>query len=412
MKKYRFEYFASCPTGLEELLTKEITELGATSVTMVRGGVQFEAFHEIALKVILYSRLASRVFKYLFNFEVLDEKDYYLEATDIKWKSLMSVDQTFRLTTIFGDLPGEREVFRNSQFANLKLKDAIVDYFRHFDGERPSVERDYPDVAFLARIDHGVEKPYQVTLMYDLCGDPVSQRGYRVAKTEATIKENLAAGMLQLVNWNPEEEGLIDAMCGSGTIVIEAALKAAAIAPSYLRVEGHLRNPRVKLWTFLNYPWFTEDKLLQENFQKYIDEIMQSTTAGLKKLASMKGKIVGNDLSEMSLSATRENLRKARLDGVINLTHQNALEVTPPTEKSLFICNPPYGERLEYNEEEKLKALYKGLGDHWKHGFKGHRAALITGNLPMLKQVGLRTTKRHILFNGDIECRLAEYSLY
>lgn len=412
MKKYRFEYFASCPTGVEELLTQEILELGAKTAKTVRGGVQFECFHEIALKVILYSRLASRVFKYLYNFEVHNEKDYYLEATDIKWKSLMDVNNTFRLTTIFGDLLQEREEFRNSQFANLKLKDAICDYFRHHEGIRPSVARDYPDVAFLARIDRGTEKPYQVTLMYDLCGDPLNQRGYRLAKTEAPLKENLAAAILKLVNWKPEEEGLLDAMCGSGTFTIEAALMAANIPPSYLKVERYLKNNNFKLWTFQNYPWLTEDKHLMENFNQLLKEVMEQTEKGLEYLRQRKGMIVGNDLSEMSLISARENLKKAKLDGIIELTHKDALETKPVSEKCLFICNPPYGERLEYGEDEKLKALYKGLGDHWKHAFKGHRAALFTGNLEMLKAVGLRTSKRHILQNGDIDCRLAEYSLY
>jgi 23S rRNA (guanine2445-N2)-methyltransferase / 23S rRNA (guanine2069-N7)-methyltransferase len=247
MKKYRFEYFASCPMGVEELLTQEILGFGAKTAVAVRGGVQFEAFHEIALKTVLYSRLASRVFKYLFQFDVLNEKDYYLEASQIKWKSLMDVQHTFRCTTIFGDLPGEREEFRNSQFANLKLKDAIVDYFRHYEGERPSIDREIPDVAFLARIDRGVEKPYQVTLMYDLVGDPMNQRGYRVSDTPAPVKENLAAAILKTVKWDPTQEGLIDAMCGSGTFAIEAALMAANIPPSFLRVERYLKNSDLPL---------------------------------------------------------------------------------------------------------------------------------------------------------------------
>jgi 23S rRNA G2445 N2-methylase RlmL len=412
MKKYRFEYFASCPTGLEELLTQELMDLGAKRTEAVRGGVQFEAFHEVALKVILCSRLASRVFKFLYKFEVSSEKDYYLEATEIKWKSLMEVNQTFRLTTIFGDLPFEREEFRNSQFANLKLKDAIVDYFRHFDGERPSVAKDFPDVAFLARIDQGEEKPYVVTILYDLCGDPLNQRGYRIAKTEAPVKENVAAGILKLCNWNPEQETLIDGMCGSGTFVIEAALMAGGIAPSYLKVERHLKNPEYKQWTFLNYPWLTKDTFLQENFSTLLQEISEQTKAGLEKLKKMKGLISGNDLSEMALISAKENIKKARLDGIVTLTQVDARVLNPNQQKTLFICNPPYGERLEHGEEEKLKALYKGLGDHWKHNFKGHRATLFTGNLEMLKVVGLRTSKRHILYNGDIECRVAEYQLY
>jgi putative N6-adenine-specific DNA methylase len=412
MKKYRFEYFASCPTGLEPLLASELKDLGAKVVEPIRGGVQFEAFHEIALKAILHSRLASRIFKFLYKFEVHSEKDYYLEATEIKWKSLMEVSHTFRLTTIFGDLPYEREEFRNSQFANLKLKDAIVDYFRHHEGERPSVAKDFPDVAFLARIDRGVEKPYAVTLMYDLCGDPLNQRGYRMAKTEAPVKENVAAGILKLVNWNPQTENLIDGMCGSGTFVIEGALIAGEIAPSYLKVERHLKNPDYKQWTFLNYPWFSKDEFLIKNFDKMLHEISQSTLQGLEKLSKLKGHISGNDLSEMSLNSTRENLKKAKLHHIIELSQVDARILNPGPNKCLFICNPPYGERLEHGEEEKLKALYQGLGDHWKHNYKGHRAALFTGNLEMLKVVGLKTTKRHIIFNGDIECRVAEYELY
>lgn len=412
MKKYRFEYFASCPMGLEELLSQEILSLGAKSTKVVRGGVQFEAFHEVTLKVILHTRLASRVFKYLYTLDVLNEKDYYLEATEIKWKSLMHPAQTFRLTTIFGDLPGEREEFRNSQFANLKLKDAIVDYFRHFDGTRPSVEKEFPDIAFLARIERGTEKPYAVTLMYDLCGDPLNQRGYRIAKTEAPVKENVAAGLLKLIGWNPEEEGLLDAMCGSGTIVIEAALIAGNIPPSYIKVKRHLAQRGAPSWTFLNYPWFQEDKFLQENFQKLLEEVTAQTAAGMEKLKALKGRIRGSDIDAYSVGVAQDNVQKAGMTSVIPIERKDALETTPPSEKSLFICNPPYGERLEHGEDERLKALYKGLGDHWKHHWKGHRAALFTGNLPMLKVVGLRTSKKIILNNGDIECRLAEYSLY
>ncbi len=412
MKKYRFEYFASCPTGLEELLGEELMSLGAQRIEAIRGGVQFEAFHEVALKAILMSRLASRVFKFLYQFEVNNEKDYYLEATDIKWKSLMDVKQTFRLTTIFGDLPFEREEFRNSQFANLKLKDAIVDYFRHHEGDRPSVAKEFPEVAFLARIDKGQTKPYVVTLMYDLCGDPLNQRGYRISKTEAPVKENVAAGILKLVKWNPETEDLIDGMCGSGTFVIEAALMALDIAPSYLKVERHLKNPDYKQWTFLNYPWLTKDEHLLENFKLILNEISQKTAEGLKKIPSLKGKISGNDLSDYVLDSAQDNIKKAKLDSLITITQIDARVLNPGQKKCLFICNPPYGERLEHGEEEKLKTLYKGLGDHWKHNYKGHRTALFTGNLEMLKVVGLKTTKRHILFNGDIECRVAEYSLY
>lgn len=412
MKKYRFEYFASCPLGLEEILSQEILSLGAKTATISRAGVIFEAFHEVALKVLLHTRIASRVYKFLYTFEVDNEKDFYLEATDIKWKSLMSVNHSFRIHTIFGDLPRERNEFRNSQFATLKLKDAVVDYFRHFENERPSIDKDFPDVVFLSRIERGSEKTYRVTLMYDLCGDSLHERGYRIARTEAPVKENLAASILTLLKWNPEEECLLDAMCGSGTFVIEGAMLAGKIPPSFLRVERHLTGRGHKAWPFLNYPWFTEDKFLQENWQNLVAEVKDLTDKGRKDLEKFKGKIVGSDLSNEAISKARENVKKAGLSEVIDLRVQNALESSPLEGKTLFIANPPYGERLESGEEERLKALYKGMGDHWKHHFKGHRAALFTGNLEMLKVVGLKTSKKHLLSNGDIDCRLAEYDLY
>jgi len=412
MKKFRFEYFASCPVGFEEVLCEEIQSFGAKSTKIMRGGVFFEAFHEIALKAILYSRVASRIFKYLYQFDVLNEKDYYLEATDIKWKSLMTKDQTFRLTTIFGDLPREREEFRNSQFANLKLKDAIVDYFRHHDGDRPSVAKDFPDVSILAKIDRGEEKPYSVTIMYDLCGDSLHERGYRFSKTEAPVKENVAAGILKLLKWNPKEENFIDAMCGSGTFVIEAAMMAADIPPTFIKIAQHVKHPDYIHWTFQNYPWLTKDEHLLQNFKNYVQDILDQTEKGLAFLKNHPHLIRGNEISGVVFESAKENLRKAKLDEVVKLTKGDALEVKPTDKKTLFFVNPPYGERLEFAQEERLKTLYKGLGDHWKHEFKTHRAGLFTGNLEMLKVVGLKSAKRHVLFNGDIECRLAEYHLY
>jgi 23S rRNA G2445 N2-methylase RlmL len=412
MQKYRSEFFASCPPGLEQMLQEEIQNLGAKSTTVNRGGVQFDAFNEIALKIILYSRFASRVYKYLYSFEVYNEKEYYLEATEIKWKSLMEVEQTFRLMTIFGDLPFQREEFRNSQFANLKLKDAIVDYFRHFEGERPSVERDFPQVAFLAKIDRGVEKPYKVTLMLDLCGAPLNQRGYRISLTEAPLKENLAAAIINLVKWDPQSEDFLDAMSGSGTMAIEAALIAGDIPPSYLKVERILKNPKAIMWTFQNYAWLNKDEYLKDNFQKLMNEVNEKARLGIEKLQNSQFQFYANDNFHPAYLATQENIRKARLDKIIKTSYRDALEVKPQKNKTLFIANPPYGERLEHGEDEKLKNLYKSLGDHWKQNFKGHRAAILTGNLPLLKSVGLKTSKKHILMNGDIECRLAEYQLY
>lgn len=414
MNKYRFEYFASCPTGLEEVLSEEILSFGVKDTTIVRGGVKFEAYHEIALKVLLYSRIASRVFKYLYDMEASHEKDLYHEATEIKWKSLLDVHQTFKITTIYGDLPRDREFFTNSQFTTLKLKDAIVDYFRHYEKERPSVSKDAADIQFLLRIEFDEEgaRPYRAILLYDLCGEPLNQRGYRVASTEAPVKENLAAGILKLIKWDPKTENFLDAMTGSGTFSVEACLIAADIPPSYLKVEQYRKNPGIRSWCFVNTQWFQKDEKLKENFELLLKEIETKTRDGLKKLEKSPVRFLANDISKYTLESTMANFKKARLDKIIEVSNEDALDSAPVEGKNYFFVNPPYGERLNPGEIEKLKELYKNLGDLWKKQFKGHRAALLVGEMDLLKSVGLRTKKRHILFNGDIECRLAEYDLF
>lgn len=417
MNKYRFEYFASCPTGLEDVLQEEIRSFGAKSADIVRGGVKFEAYHEIALRAVLFSRVASRIFKYLYDLEVSHEKDLYHEATEIKWKSLLDVYQTFKITTIYGDLPRDRDsqIFNNSQFTTLKLKDAIVDYFRHYEKERPSVSKDAADIQFLLRIeqaDDDAPRPYRAILMYDLCGEPLNQRGYRVASTEAPVKENLAAGILKLIGWNPKEENFLDAMTGSGTFSIEAAMIAGNIPPSFLKVEQYRRNPGMRSWCFVNTQWFKKDDQLMKNFELLLKEVETKTKDGLKFLEKTPIRFLANDISKYTLESTIANLKKARLENIIEVSNENALDSHPVEGRNFFFVNPPYGERLEAGDMEKLKGTYKALGDLWKHEFKGHRAALLVGSMDLLKSVGLRTKKRHILFNGDIECRLAEYDLF
>src|SRR5690606_30382175 len=161
--------------------------------------------------------------------------------------------------------------------------------------------------------EKGNELPYSITLMLDLCGAPLSQRGYRISKTEAPIKENVAAGLLKMVNWNPETEGLLDAMTGSGTIAIEAALMAAKIPPSYLRVERALKQPTYKIWNFQQSPWLLKDEFLLENYKNLLAEVHADTEKGLEELGKLKNKIVANEKSEMVFYSAKENIKKARL---------------------------------------------------------------------------------------------------
>lgn len=411
MEKHTVEYFASCPTGLEEILATELLNQGVAAVNPQKGGVAFTTDDAlVALKVILHSRTASRVFKLLYSFECHNEKSMYQELADIKWKSLMDVFQTFRLTTIYGKLPQDREVFTNSQFTNLKAKDAIVDWFNHNHNRRPSVDKDHPDVSYLIRVDDALEGLYKVQLMLDLCGNPLSNRGYRRAPTEAPVRENLAAGILMLLGWDAKVEGLVDGMCGSGTFLIEGALIAGNISPQFLKLKDWKKNMRP--WAFLSNQWFTRDLRLVDGFKDLAEATLKTDTENLRALIAAKPTLTGSDIDDRVLACTKENLRVAGMSELVPVFQSSALSIPAPSQKTLFICNPPYGERLQHGEEDALKELYHGMGENWKKNWKGHRAAVLTGNLPLLKSISLRSSRRLSLYNGDIECRVAEYQLF
>jgi 23S rRNA G2445 N2-methylase RlmL len=411
VEKHRFNYFASCPTGLEPLLETELCNCGARPGAAQRGGIPFETEDSmVALRVLLRSRVASRVFKLLYSFEAHNENSMYQDLADLKWKSIIDDHQTFRLTTIYGRLPDNRGGFTNSQFTTLKAKDAIVDWFNHHTGSRPSVDKERADVPLLLRIDDAGEGLFKVQLLLDLTGDPLSQRGYRISTTEAPLKENLAAGVLMLANWDPATEGLVDGMCGSGTFLAEAALIAGDISPQWLRLRAWKKGARP--WAFLASQWFTKDKHLPGAFTHLAQDVMRADEAGLARLREQRPVIVGHDLSTTALRAARENMQIAGLEDLIPLSPLNAEVAEPKGAKCLFLANPPYGERLMAEQEDDLKALYYGIGENWKKNWKGHRAVILTGNLPLLKAISLRTSRRLTLWNGDIECRLVEYALY
>jgi 23S rRNA G2445 N2-methylase RlmL len=404
MKKHRFDYFASCPSGLEELLEAEILSFGVKTTQKTRGGVSFEAYHENALKAVLESRLASRVLKTLYSFEALNEKDLYQELSQIKWKSIFESHQTFKFHVIFGDLPYEREVFTNSQFVALKAKDAVVDWFRHYEKERPSVDKDHPDFSFIIRIDPS-PTDYKITLLWDLAGFPLHQRGYRSEHVIAPLKENLAAGLIQLLKWNDQTEHFYDPMCGSGTLVIEAALAKGQIPPSFLLLE---KQP----WSFLKSSWFLKDEYLKKNFEQFLIDLKEKTVKGFQYLKQSKVSIHASDIDSHAIRALKQNLEISGLSQAVQVEQKEALSIARPEHPSLFFYNPPYGERLERGEEEKLVKLYHDLGEKWKSEYKNMRVGFFTGNIPLLKKISLRAERKLILYNGPIEARLATYLLY
>jgi len=286
--KYKNEFFASSPTGLEEVLEQELKEFGAKQTKVVKGGVHFESFPEVAIKSVLYSRTASRIYKKLFGFEVKIEKDIYYQAKEIKWKAVFNLDQTFKIQVIQGKSPQgtKRSKFQNSMFLGQQLKDAIADRFRDDTKERPNVDKVTPDVSLLMRVEpndnpHSVKE--DVTILVDMCGLPISNRGYRVKSFSAPLRENLAAGILKLTGYTGKEV-LVDAMCGSGTFLAEAAMIKNNIPPSFIRLIDAKEHEDNLPWDFLHLNFYTKDKYLVENTNKFIEEAYLQSLSGLKNL--------------------------------------------------------------------------------------------------------------------------------
>jgi len=274
-----------------------------------------------------------------------------------------------------------RSPLRSLDFVTLRIKDAVCDAFRATSGERPNVDTQTPDVrihAFLTAADF--------TLYLDTSGDALFKRGYRTATGEAPLRENLAAGLVRLAGWRPGES-LLDPMCGSGTIVIEAALMALNSAP------GARRR-------------FAFEKL--HNFQREQWEQMR-VTANANELAREALPIYGSDLYGDELKTARSNVSAAGLDGVVQLKQANVVEIPAPAASGVIVTNPPYGVRL--GDSNDLAALYPKLGDALKQRFSGWRAYIFTGDRELPRLIRLSASKRTPLFNGAIECRLYEFKM-
>ncbi len=409
MSKNLKSFFASCPKGLEELLKKEIDSLGIEGAELAEGGVSFKSFPDKALDVIFESRIASRLFMELFNYQIKGERDLYDVALRPSWKNVMDLNQTFKITTLL-DIKASY-YFKNSLALSQILKDALVDKYREESGgERPSVDTKNPDVSFLLRIeDDRKNRSWKARILLDLCGDPLSNRGYRVNTHSAPLRENLAAGIVMLTEFNPKKDIFVDSMCGSGTLLIEAALIKGGIPPSYLKIR-RLIERKYKSWDFLGHKWFEEDSILQKKFE---DKVNKLYTKILNSINSIdEHQFYGFDLDRRALEAAKENMREALILGkVITLAQQDATALLPPAEApGIVICNPPYGERI--GDKEALADLYYNYGENLKKNWKGFRAFVFTGEPELRKQIALQTARRFELFNGSLDCRLLRYELY
>ncbi len=383
------QYFATCPKGLEGLLNTELQQLGGEDIRETVAGVYFSGDISMAYRACLWSRLANKILLPLANFEAGTQEELYDGVREIRWEEHLSPNGSLLV-----DFIGSSDAIRNTQFGALKVKDAIVDCLRDFSGERPSIAKRDPDLLVNVRLSKN-----KAIVSIDLSGDSLHRRGYRVKQGSAPMKENLAAGILIRAGW-PEiaAQGgaLLDPMCGSGTILIEAALIAADIAPGLLRGSfGFERwlNHRNDIWLELREEAFARKK------------------AGLAK--ENLPEIRGYDADVKVIRAAEENIVSAELDHWLRVSRKELKDFVKPTHKTmefgLVLSNPPYGERL--GEIESLKLLYAHLGERLRNEFQGWRAGVFTGNPDLGKQMGLRADKKYKFFNGTIASELLMFSI-
>ncbi|HSC22117.1 MAG TPA: THUMP domain-containing protein [Casimicrobiaceae bacterium] len=370
-------FFAPCPRGLEATLAAEIGTIGASDVMAADGGVAFSGERDIVYRANLESRIASRILWRVGDGAYRDERDVYALVRAIDWTRHFRPERTLRV-----DVAATRSPLASLEFATLKVKDAICDRFRDERGVRPSVDKRAPDVRVYAYLTERT-----ATIYVDTSGEPLFKRGYRRDADEAPLRENLAAGLLALASWSPAQP-LLDPMCGSGTIVAEAAQIAAARAPGLSRTFG-----------FQKLAWY-DGPTWQRIRQRARDRLREAPAAA---------SIVASDLAGAAVARTASTLRAAQVDGFVRVEVADVLTRSAPAPTGLLLANPPYGVRLANAAE--LAAFYPRLGDALKQRFPGWTAGLFTGDLRLAKLIGLKPERRIPLWNGALECRLFLFRL-
>ncbi|MBN3159899.1 bifunctional 23S rRNA (guanine(2069)-N(7))-methyltransferase RlmK/23S rRNA (guanine(2445)-N(2))-methyltransferase RlmL [Pectobacterium brasiliense] len=375
--------FASTARGLEELLKSELESLGAQSCAVVQGGVHFEGDNRLLYQSLLWSRLASRILLPLNEFKVHSDLDLYLGVQAIDWSTIFSIDKTFAV-----HFTGTNEDIRNSQYGALKVKDAIVDSFTRKTGQRPDVAKQQPDI----RVNVFLQRD-MASVSLDLSGDGLHQRGYRDLAGLAPLKENLAAAIVLRSGWK-NGTPLVDPMCGSGTLLIEAAMIAADRAPGLHRTH----------WGF--NAWLKHDA---ELWREVTAEAQQRARQGLQATTS---RFFGSDNDRRVIEIAKANARRAGVAELISFDVRDAAQLKNPLPegpKGTVVSNPPYGERLE--SEPALIALHNMLGRKMKSDFGGWQLSLFSASPELLSCLQLRAERQFKAKNGPLDCVQKNYQL-
>ncbi len=377
MKENESEFIAKTFAGLEEALAAELISLGVEGVKEGNRMVKFTGTNQTMYMVNLQSRLSLRVLKHVFSFECPDEDSLYGNMYNFAWEDLMNADQTLAV-----DAVTVKSTLSHSKFAALRSKDAIVDRFRSKVNKRPSVDISNPDLRIHVHISEDV-----CNVSMDSSGYSLHKRGYSTERGEAPLNEVMAAGLVALSGWD-KQSTFVDMMCGSGTILIEAAMMARNIAPGIF-------GPG-----FAFVRWRDFDSQL---WNQLVEE------AKAAEIGYLDFEICGCDISSQMVRAARENIFGARLGAKVRIENDDFRNFTPPAGPGTLISNPPYGERMQ---AENLYDLYKEAGDTFKHKYQGYTCWLLTSNIDAMKHVGLKVTRKIPVFNGPLECRLLRYEMY
>jgi len=369
-------FFASCPRGLEALLSEELSVLGARAAHVVPGGVAFAGDWASCYRANLWSRLASRILWQVDAFDYASEDDLYDAVHALDWPSRFSLECRLRV-----NVTAQKSPLKSLEFATLRIKDAICDRFREALAARPSIDRAQPDVRVHAFLD-----ARRAWLYLDTSGEALFKRGWRGSAGEAPLRENLAAGIIRLAGWRSEEP-LLDPMCGSGTLLVEAAAMARGRAPGLKRAFGFekLANFDAALWRQLR------------------EEAATPAPQGTRPT------LYGSDRDPRALAAARRNLAAAGVERWVTLEQGDVLERRAPAPHGVLVANPPYGERV--GSAEALARFYPALGDALKRNFTGWRCHLFTADRRLPKLIRLQPARRVPLYNGALECRLYEFDI-
>lgn len=374
-----FKMIAKTIFGLEETLSTELQRLGARDVEVHNRAVGFTGDKGFMYKANLCLRTALRVLVPIETFTVTDEKSLYDSIQEINWEDYIDVTDTIAIDTVLNS-----ELFTHSQYLSQKAKDAIVDQFRAKHGERPSVDLDHPTLRIHLHI---FKDTCSVSL--DSSGESLHKRGYRDKTNLAPLNEVLAAGLVLLSGWD-KRTTFIDPMCGSGTILIEAALIANNIPPGYFREEYGFER------------W--------KKFMPFDEELYNTIfDAAINKITNHEQKIIGGELSPNVAKKAKENIKLAKVEDIVSVKNCDMKDLEVPPGRGVVIINPPYGERMV---KDNIEELYKMMGDTFKKNFSGYDCWILSSNMEAFKQVGLRPSRKITLFNGQLECRFMKYEMY